>query len=226
MKHGNKIRISLNYQQLHKRTLKALFDFCFTHSDTVSLSQLSNIGMTKDEAEHATAAYYEYLNQNGMEEGRRPSLEEMIVFYQDIAESEEELKELIGREKDARNQYDSRFKKSDLEAEGYMRSLFTGYQLSGREVTCMTPCTMGGPCIMYYLRPEEKLKADFYRMEELFQPVMEDESVELRLEDPVFYVKGELLLLVCTHEKYASFQLTEEQYEEFKSLGIPHSFAS
>lgn len=220
MNNNNRSYVKLDYQQLKGEALKKLLEFCFRYADTVSLSQSNNIGMTMKEAEQATVIYYEYLDRTGMEEGKRPTMEDMLNVFKDMAETEEELKELINREREAREKYDSRYKKSDEEVVAYIKTVFDGYQLMDREVTCMTPCTMGGPCTMYYLKPDEKLKSDFYRMTDLFQPVIEAESMELRLDDPVFYIRGEILLLVCTHENYASLMVTPEQYDDLKGEHI------
>lgn len=218
----DKIHVNMDYREIRGRALKALLDFSFAHCDTISLCQSHNFGMTKEEEQKAINEYYGILEENGITEGMRPTFEEMVKLYKDIAETEEELQELIRREKESREKHEAAFKKSDEEVAEYIQSIFSGYQLAGRNVTCMTPCTMGGPCVMYYLKAEENIKARFYEMEDLFQPVITDEGKELSLDDPTLYKEGEILLVVCSHENYASLFLTGEQYEEFKSLEVPH----
>jgi hypothetical protein len=219
---NDKINVNMDYREIKGRDLIALLDFCFAFCDTVSLCQSQNIGMTREEDDQAGYEYYGFLEENGILEGKRPTFDEMVELYKDIAETEEELQELIRREKESRDKQEAGFKKSDEEVAEYVQSIFGGYQLAGRNVTCMTPCTMGGPCVMYYLKPEENIKARFYEMTDLFQPVITDESTELRLDDPTLYKEGEIVLVVCSHESYASLLLTEEQYEDFKELNIPH----
>jgi hypothetical protein len=216
------ITIDLNYQRIQGETLKALLDFCFSNSDTVSLSQSHNIGMTKEEAELATSEYNEYLIKNGMTEGLRPTEEEMQEVYKNIAETEEEMNQMIQRDKDARVKYESYFKKTQVDVSRYLNYVFTEYKLIDRDVTCMTPCTYGGPHVMYYFIIEEHIKEEFYDMKELFQPVITNEAEELRLDDPTFYKEGNIFMLVCSHEGYASLFLNQLQYNDFKKLNVPY----
>lgn len=219
---SGRITINMDFQNISGATLKHLLDFCFANSDTISLSQSKNTGMTKDEAEEASGKYNEYLKQNGIREGLRPTEAEVIEMFKDIAETEEELKQLIQREKDNRAAYEANFKMSDEEVKDYLNRVFDDYELIDREVTCMTPCTSGQPHTIYYFHPEENIRAQFYNMKDLFQAVIINEEFDLLLDDPTFYKEGNILLLICSHEKYATLFLRKEQYDDFRALAIPH----
>lgn len=216
------ITIDMNFQSIQGEALRALLDFCFSSSDTISLSQSHNIGMTKAEADFATSEYNEYLKKNGITEGIRPSEEEMLEMYENIAETEEELNGMIQRDKEARSKYESNFKKTQEDIASYLKDVFAEYNLIDRVVTCMTPCTYGGPHAIYYFNIIEHIKKQFYHMKELFEPVIANEAEELRLDDPTFYKEGKIILLVCSHEGYATLFLNEDQYNEFIKLNVPH----
>lgn len=202
--------------------LKKLFQFCFHHCDTISLSQSSNAGMTKEEADIAIREYNAYLKENGLSEGLYLTEEQKYEMYQNIAEDEEELKAMIQKDKEERERYEARFKSSSEAVSQYIKDIFHGYHLIDRVVTCMTPSNFGGPQILYYMKPEQKLFHDFNTMKNLFDPVIKKDENELILEDPIFYKEGKILLLVSTHEKYASLFLDKELYKEFAKLDIPH----
>ncbi|NLP34160.1 MAG: hypothetical protein GX359_03085 [Clostridiales bacterium] len=214
--------INLNGVSYQGETLKKFLDYCFRNCDTISLSQSSNIGMTKSEADRAIEEYNKYLQENGLSEGLYPSDEEMLEVYKNIAETEEELKSLIQRDKDAKANYEANFKLSEEAVESYVNENFAGYDLVNRDVTCMTPSTYGGPKVMYYFRPEENLLREFYNMKTLFDSVIKNDEKQLLLDDPTFYREGKILLLVCSHEKYASLFVNEKLYNEFAKLGIKH----
>ncbi|MHB8129494.1 MAG: hypothetical protein ACYDEX_10885 [Mobilitalea sp.] len=216
------IRINMNYQEIQGETLRALLDFCFSNSDTISLSQDHNIGMTKEEADFAITKYNEYLIKNDMTQGLAPSEKETLDFYKNIAETEEELKEMIQRDKESREKYKSYFKKTKEEVSRYLKDAFTEYHLIDRDVTCMTPCTYGGPRVMYFFKIEENIMKQFYDRNDLYEPVVTNEVEELRLDDPTFYKEGKILMLVCSHEQHASLFLSEAQYNDFRKLNVPH----
>jgi hypothetical protein len=45
-----------------------------------------------------------------------------------------------------------------------------------------------------------------------------------KLENPALYSENKLILSVCTHEHTAALHLTDEQYNDFKKIGIPYSY--
>jgi hypothetical protein len=216
------IHVNMDYQQIQDEKLRALLNLCFSISDTVSISQSHNIGMTKAEAEEALSVYQDFCKKNGFLDGLKPSEEEMFDLYEQMAETKEELQELIRKDRESRAKYEANFKKTDEEVDSYLQELFADYQLASRDVTCMTPCTMGGPQVMYFLTVEAHIMDQFYRMKDLFEPVISDEERELRLDDPAFYKEGKIVMVVCSHEQYASLFLDDKQYGDFKKLNISH----
>ncbi len=222
LKKDSRININMDYRQIEGDDLQELFEFCFKLCDTISLSQSHNIGMTKEEADQAIKEHNNYLHKIGINEGIRPSAEDMLEFYKDMAETEEEWKELVRRDRESRENYEASFKKSQEEVTSYVQEMFSEYKLIDRDVTCTTPCTSGGPHVMYYLESEERIKSCFFQMTELFDAVIKAEDKGLLLDDPTIYREGKMVLMVCSHERYASLFLTEEQYAEFKKLNIAH----
>ena len=216
------ITINIDNQSMLGEDLRTLFDFCFSNSDTISLSQSHNIGMTKAEADVATSEYNEYLKMSGITEGLIPSEEEMLEVYQNIAETEEEMNEMIRRYQESKAKYKSYFKMTQEDVERYLKEVFADYKLIDRDVTCMTPCTYGAPQVIYYLISEESIKHQIYNMKELFQPVITNEVEELRLDDLTFYKEGKIFMLVCSHEGYATLFLNEVQYNVFSKLKVPY----
>lgn len=214
--------INLKSDHLSEDTLRKLLDFCIRHSDTISVSQSSNAGMTKAEADSAIKEFNAYLKANGISEGLYPTEEEKYEMYQNIAETEEELNAMIQKEKEERSRYEAQFKASSDAVTEYLEDIFHGYQLVDRVVTCMTPSTFGGPQVLYYLKIEPKLIHDFNNMKSLFDPVIKNDEKNLVLADPTFYKEGKILLLVSTLERHASLFLTKELYQEFAKLDIPH----
>lgn len=214
--------INLRNDHIPLETLKKLFDFCFKNSDTISLSQASNVGMTKAEADSAIEAYNTYLKENGFTEGLYLTEEEKHAMYHNIAETEEELKAMIQRDKEERARYEAQYKPSSDAIAEYINDIFQGYHLIDRVVTCMTPSNFGGPQVLYYLKADQNLFNNFNNMKSLFDPVIKKDEKKLLLADPTFYNEGKILLMVHTHEKHASLFLEKEQYQEFAKLDIPH----
>ncbi len=215
----DRIHVNMDYQQIQGDVLTSLIGFCCSVSDTVSLCQGSNIGMTKAEADKAKIEFKEYT---GHDYEDFPPEEEMHRVFEDVAESEEELKELVRRDKAARERYEAGFKESREEVAGYVQTILKQYKLIDREVTCITPYTIGGPNVLYYLAIEENLKSRLYQMKDLFEAVITDTELKLHLDDPAFYKEGKIVLVVCSHAQYASLYLSDKQYEEFQVLKIPH----
>jgi len=216
------ITIKLDNQSMQGEDLRSLFDFCFSNSDTVSLSQSLNIGMTKEEADLANSEYNQYLRKNGITEGLIPTEEEMLEVYQNIAETEEEMNEMLRQYQESKAKYESYFKITQEDVERYLKDVFADYKLIDRDVTCMTPCTYGAPHIIYYFIFEEDIKKQFYNMKELFQLVFANEVGEFRLDDPTFYKEGNIFMLVCSHEGYATLIFNEVQYNDFRKLKLPY----
>jgi len=222
VKRDDRIKVNMDYQEIRGEELRALLEFCCADSDTISICQSHNIGMTKAEETEALAAYHDFCKETGLEIGRKPDEDEMKLFYEQVAETEEELKELLHKDRESRERYEANFKKTSEEVDRYLQEIFADYQLLHRDVTCMTPCTVGGPKVMYFLKIEDRIKAQCCRMSDLFEPVIRDSEKELLLDDPTFYKEGKIVMTVCSHEQYATLFLDEKQYGEFKSLGISH----
>lgn len=221
-KKAGKIIVSLDHEVILGRYLKALFDFCFKISDSVSLTESYNTGMTKDEHRKAQNESIEYNIQKGYYVEQELTEEVFISSLKGNGMPEEENNELIKNYRYQALMYDNNFKKSDEEARNYIKHNFSKYKLIDRKVTCITPCTSGGPMVMYYFELEDAIKELFYNMDELFHPVISDEEKNLLLDDPVLYKHGEIILSICSHERYGSLYLNEAHYAEFKKLGIPH----
>lgn len=224
---GEKILVSLDYEVIFGRYLKALFNFCFNISDSVSLTQSYNTGMTKDEYRKVQNEFTEYSIENGYYIEQELTEEDMISSCKAMGMSEEEINEFIKNYRCQALIFENNFKKTDEEVRNYIEHNFSKYKLTERKVTCITPCTKGGsPRVMYYFELEDAIKELFYNMDELFHPVIRDDEKIILLDDPVLYNNGEIILSICSHEQYGSLYLNEAQYTEFKKLGVPHLIAS
>lgn len=219
MEENRLIVVDLDNEVIFGKYLKALFDFCFGICDSISLTEPSNKGMTKKECEKAEKEREEYEKQQGYQSEMGMTEEEIKAHYNEIAEFEES-DELIKMDRANIEEYNSQFKASAEAVKGYVDRYFSEYKIASRKVTCITPCTLGGACVLYYFEIEENIKKRFYEMEELFRCVIKED--EWYLDDPVFYKAGEIVLSVCSHEGYATMFLTEMQYNEFLKQGIPH----
>lgn len=220
-KAGN-ILVFLDYEVIFGRYLKVLLDFCFNISDSVSLTESYNTGMTKDEYRKLQNEFTEYKIENGYYIDQEFTEEYMISSFKENGMSEEEINEFIKNYRYQALMFNSNFKKTDEEVRTYVEHIFSKYILIERKVTCITPCTSGSPTVMYYFELEDTIKELFYNMDELFHPVIRDEENSLLLDDPVLYKRGEIILSICSHEQYGSLYLNEAQYTDFKKLGIPH----
>jgi len=221
-----KISVSLDYEVIFGRYLKVLLDFCFNISDNISLTQSSNIGMTKEEYKKASNEYTKFSRENGYYIEQELTEESMVSSLKETGMPEEEINEFIKNYRYQALLFNNNFKNTDEEVRTFIEHNFSKYKLIERKVTCTTPCTSGGPRVMYYFELEDAIKRLFYNMDELFHPVIRDDENNLFLDDPVLYNHGEIILSVCSHERYGSLYLNEDQYSEFKKLGIPHLTAS
>ena len=219
MKENGLIEVDLNNEVIFGKYLKSLFDVCFGICDSISLTEPSNKGMTKKEYEKAEKERKEYEKQEDYQSELGMTEEVIKEHYKDIAEPEE-IDEILKRYRDNNEEYNSQFKESAEAVKVYVDRYFSEYKISNRIVTCITPCTLGGACVMYYFEVEDNIKKRFYEMEELFSRVMEDN--EWYLDDPVFYKAGKIVLSICSHEGYATLYLTEIPYKEFLKQGVPH----
>jgi hypothetical protein len=217
-----KIQVDMSNEMIFDRYLKSLFNFCFTISDRISLTEPSNIGMTRIEYEKANHEKIIYQKQMGQFIEPEMTEEELILLYKEMANTDEEIERYIRLDRESAKSYDSRFMKTKDGVKRYTEDIFSKYKLTDRKVTCITPCTLGGAKVMYFFEIEDAIKHQFCEMEELFHPVIVDETTALLLDDPVFYKDNDIILSICSHERYATLYLTESQYEDFRSLEIPH----
>jgi regulator of sigma D len=216
----NKITVNLDDKIIRNNALKALLEFCFSFCDSVSFCQSNNKGMTKTESDKAIDEYNEYLKKHELYEGLTPSTQDMLTFFKEIAETDEEYNAMVQKEKEAREKFESNFLKSEDEVVSYINEYLKELTITSRYVTCMTLSTHGSPVIMYYCAINDYMKEKFYQMDDLFQPVIQNEEQGIVLDDPCFYDRGKIILSVCTHENYGTLFLDEVQYEEFKKLKI------
>ncbi|MDF2590276.1 MAG: hypothetical protein K0S41_4119 [Anaerocolumna sp.] len=214
----NIITVNLDGKIIQGDALKTLLEFCFSYSDSISLSQSNNKGMTKIESDQAKDEYNEYLKQNEIYEGLTPTFEDKLTFFKEIAETEEEYNTMVQKEKEAREKIESNFIKSKAEVISYINEYLKELTINNRYVTCMTPSTHGAPVTIYYCTINDYLKEKFYQMYDLFDPVIRIEEQDIVLDNPSFYNKGKLMLSVCSHENYGTLFLDEVQYDEFKKL--------
>lgn len=98
---------------------------------------------------------------------------------------------------------------------------FQKFHLQKRQVTNKTHCTLGGAAVVYTFSLEDNLKACFMKMEDIFQPIHLCED-DFYLEDPAFYQDNRLIVTICSHEKYGTMYLSEEEYRQFREYQIPH----
>lgn len=217
-----KIEVDMSNEMIFGRYLKSLFDFCFTISDCISLTDPSNTWMTR--IEHEKAAREKIIYWKHMGHSIEPDMmeEELIFMYKEMELTNEKIEEYIRLDSEGGKSYNSKFMKTRGEVKRYIEDNFSKYKLEDRKVTCITPCTIGGAKVMYFFEIEDAIKHRFYEMEELFYPVIKNETKMLYLDDPVFYKDNEIVLSICSHERYANLYLIESQYEVFKSLEIPH----
>lgn len=219
-----KIEVDMNNEVIFGRYLKSLFEFCFSISDSISLTQPSNIGMTRIEYEKANNEKLIYQKQIG--HSIEPDIdiidEELIQIYKEMGQTDEEINFKISQHRERTKEYESNFKKTEEDVRSYIEDNFSKYKLTDRKVTCITPCTIGGEKVMYFFEIEDVIKNQFFEMEELFRPVIGNEATSTYLDDPVFYKDNEIILSLCSHERYATLYLTEIQYEDFRQLNIPH----
>ena len=217
-----KIEVDMDYEIIFGRYLKSLFDFCFSISDSISLTQPHNIGMTKIECEEAKKEKIIYQKQRGHFIEPDITDDEFLQMYKEMGQTEDEINYYISMHRERVKEYDNNFRKTVEEVRSYIEDNFSKYKLTERKVTCITPCTVGGEKVMYFFEIEDAIKHQFYEMEDLFSHVIKNETAALYLDDPVFYKENDIILTICSHESYATLYLTESQYEDFRSLEIPH----
>ena len=67
--------------------------------------------------------------------------------------------------------------------------------------TNKTHCTRGPLTIVYYIKNDYNIKQKFDKLKDIYAPICLDEKGEETGEDPAFYINGELLCSICSHEK-------------------------
>lgn len=95
------------------------------------------------------------------------------------------------------------------------------YKLINRKATCITPCTNSfGVVELFTFELNDNLKQCLYNMEDLFSYI--NFCDDITLEDLTFYRGEEVLLSICSHEQFANLTLSEDEYNDFLKLEIPH----
>ena len=82
-------------------------------------------------------------------------------------------------------------------------------------------CTIGGLYKVYDFKLTDPIINCLMNSSDLFN-YFEFDNIDT-LEDPAFYSDNSLILSVCTHERTTSLFLSEEQYNIFKLLDVPHN---
>lgn len=192
-------------ENIRGEKLKHFINFCFDISDEVILVDEFSAHMLKDEAKEAIYKSSTRFEKMGM------SIEDI---NERIADSQERI-EQIG----------SSYAISQDKIEVLKDKYLVQYGLKKREVTCETHCTLGGEKIQYYFTSEGSIKAKFEKMQTLYDRIILAKE-EFELDDPAFCKDGEVICSICSHEHMGSLVLTQEQYQVFRQLRIPHDAAN
>ena len=104
------------------------------------------------------------------------------------------------------------YKAISLPHESYLGSRFTVY----------SHCTLGGGIYkLFCFQIDEKLKDKLLEKSDLLA-FYSYNNIDF-LADPGFYYDDELICSICSHEQTTFLFLKEDQYMQFKQLGIPHT---
>lgn len=85
----------------------------------------------------------------------------------------------------------------------------------------MSHCTIGGLYKVYDFKLTSSMISYLMNLGDLFNFYIFDNKDTL--EDPAFYSDNRLILSVCTHERTSTLFLSEEQYDNFKTLDVPYN---
>lgn len=215
------VEVDFNYENIFGEYLERFIDFCFQISDEVELVESYSKRITYEEYEQARGEAEEYFSDKEFNMFDEISEEEMIACYRRAGETEEKIHEYIT---DFRIQNDPRllYVCTSEEIQELVHKEFREFGLIKREVTYHTHCTMSGqPAVVYTFELRKQLKNQFLKMEEVFSPVFVQEG-NIYIDDPAFYRNGRLIVSICSHERYGTMYLTEEEYEKFKLYRVPH----
>lgn len=192
-------------ENIRGKKLKHFINFCFDISDAVVLVDRFSAHMLKDEAKEAIYKSRTRFEKMGM--------------------SSEDINERIADSQKCIEQIGSSYATSQEKIDALKGKYLVQYGLKKREVTCETHCTLGGETIQYYFISEGNLKAKFEKMKTLYDRIILAKE-EFELDDPAFCKDGEVICSICSHEHMGSLVLTQEQYQVFRQLRIPHDAAS
>lgn len=213
------VKVDFSGEIIFGKYLEKFVDFCFQISDRVELVDNHSDRITYKEYELAKQEIDSYYCEKGMELLEEFNEQDISEIFRKSGETEEQIQEYINQYR-RKNTPSLRYTCTTLEIQQYLQN-FQKFNLMKRQVTNKTHCTISDAAVVYTFGLEENLKACFLEMEEIFQPVYVCED-GFCLDDPAFYQEGRLIVAICSHERYGTMYLTEEEYEHFKEYQIPH----
>ncbi len=217
------IKISIN-EDVAGEKLSELMDFVIKRSDTISVSRYYTGFMDVSEFKLMQEAYKDYIYKENAK--RRDDYKNNLNDYQfrinSMLHSDAEydaysyFDEILNQDLSMFEelQYNSISEKPDSRfisrSDEYVKTIHTRF----------TPVSMNPIFEMCFFKLGQISSSITSKMKELYDfPYMIE---GIRFEDITFYDNDNILLAVCSHERFAYLNLNESDYKSFEGLRIAH----
>lgn len=227
--------VSMNDEKIVGEDLNKLLNFCFLHSDRVTLTTECQTTLSEEEITAIIENHKEISRSKNLKykedydtnrDNYRDRLHRTLKYLDNSKEKayeyfdgllEQEL-EMIPMIKDGF--YEDQKRKDIIEKVSYN---FDNLPLIEIQVTNHTPVTIGPIVNLCFFECDERMRSEFSKMSDLFSPI---EIGYARMDDMVFFDGDRVFFSVCSHEGYANFNFTDEEFQEFMKLGLAHDIPS
>lgn len=203
--------ITMDYEDIYDTKMIKLWDFCFKYCDKITLTNSTTPRYTVDEyneAKEKQEVPYDY--------------EEAFAAYTPSSQEDKEQMEFVlnnHKLQNIRNYFTGIY--SEIELNTFLNDIRKKYGLIERDLTFHNHCTTSTAVMENYtFLLNESLKQVFYKMDNIFSYIEIMDT--LKMDDPAFYKDNNIFLSICSHEQYATLNISEEEYEEFRQLDISH----
>lgn len=206
------MKISMDYEDIYGASMKNMWDFCFRHCNKVTLTNsftpkytLEEYNMAKEKRRYDDDLNYEsWMNRAPLSPEEQENSELNIEMLKQL-----EIENL------------SQGLCSKHEINEFLYTIKKNFIICEREVSYENHCTSSSRIMVNCtFEINDALKQCFYKMDNLFTYV--ELIDDFSMDDPVFYKDNKKFLSICTHEQFATLDISEEEYEEFSLLQIPH----
>ncbi len=211
LKRGYSMVISMDYEDIYGAKMIKLWNFCFEHCEKVTLTNSYTPRYTVDE----------YNKAKEKQEVLYDFEEAFAAYTPSSQEDKEQMEFVINNHKlqNIRNYFTGIY--SDTELNDFINNIRENYELIERDLTFHNHCTTSTAVMENYtFSLNDSLKQVFFKMDNIFSNV--EIIDELIMDDPAFYKDNNVFLSICSHEQYATLNISEVEYEEFRQLNIPH----